>query len=421
MASLFKRRNSRFWLAAWTDPATGERAERSTRTTEKRLAEKLARAWEDRAIEVANGLVDTRAESLAAHEARPLDRHLDDFLVFLNDKGTEWKQIDLLQSRITKVLEHIGAERLSDVTASAVLSAISEFRRPDVLTPRGLSAQTATHYVRAMKEFSRWLFRHKRIADDPLVCLTTFNAEADRRRVRRDLSPEELARLITAAESAPVVTVIKPVRKDGERIETQVRMRLPDRAWAYRIAAATGFRASEISTLTPESFDLEADPPTATVEAGYSKRRRRDVQPLPRSLIAPLRAWLAHKAAGAAVCPLPTGKAALVLAADLAAARATWLGEARSPKERAERERSDFLRYTDSAGHTADFHSLRGHYISRVVESGANLKEAMELARHSDPKLTMRTYARVRLHDLSAVVDRAAAGSPASPRPARSA
>ena len=53
-----------------------------------------------------------------------------------------------------------------------------------------------------------------------------------------------------------------------------------------------------------------------------------------------------------------------------------------------------------------DFHGLRTTYISRVVETGANLKECMELARHSDPKLTMKTYARVRLHDLSAVLER---------------
>ena len=421
MASVFKRKTSPCWIASWFDPSTGKRPERSTRTTDKRMAEQVARGWEKRAVAIASGVVDVRAESLAAHGARAIDQHLDDFLVFLNSKDTGWKQIDLLQARITKVVEYMGAERLNDLTASAVLAAIADFRRPGVLTAGGISAQTATHYIRAMKEFSRWLLRHKRIADDPLVCLTTFNAEADRRRVRRDLSPEELARLVEAAERTPVVTVIKPIRKNGERIETKTALRLPDRAWSYKIAAATGFRASEVSTLTRESFDLEADPPTATVEAGYSKRRRRDVQPLPRSLVAPLQAWLAHKPAGAAVCPLPTGKAALVLAADLAAARATWLAEARCPKERAQRERTDFLKYTDSAGHTADFHSLRGHFISRIVESGANLKEAMELARHSDPKLTMRTYARVRLHDLSAVVDRAAANTPAPPRPARSA
>ena len=47
--------------------------------------------------------------------------------------------------------------------------------------------------------------------------------------------------------------------------------------------------------------------------------------------------------------------------------------------------------------------------------SGATLKEAMQLARHSDPKLTMAVYGRAQLHDLAAAVQRLPAlASPAS-------
>jgi hypothetical protein len=48
----------------------------------------------------------------------------------------------------------------------------------------------------------------------------------------------------------------------------------------------------------------------------------------------------------------------------------------------------------------ADFHALRHSYIAMLDRTGATLKEAMQLARHSDPKLTMAVYGRVRLHDL---------------------
>lgn len=37
---------------------------------------------------------------------------------------------------------------------------------------------------------------------------------------------------------------------------------------------------------------------------------------------------------------------------------------------------------------------------------GATLKEAMKLARHSDPKLTMAVYGRAQLHELGGAVDR---------------
>jgi hypothetical protein len=38
---------------------------------------------------------------------------------------------------------------------------------------------------------------------------------------------------------------------------------------------------------------------------------------------------------------------------------------------------------------TRDFHALRACYISNVIRAGADLKQAMTLARHSDPKLTV--------------------------------
>jgi S1-C subfamily serine protease len=39
---------------------------------------------------------------------------------------------------------------------------------------------------------------------------------------------------------------------------------------------------------------------------------------------------------------------------------------------------------------TRDFHALRACYISNVIRAGADLKQAMTLARHSDPKLTVK-------------------------------
>ncbi len=63
-----------------------------------------------------------------------------------------------------------------------------------------------------------------------------------------------------------------------------------------------------------------------------------------------------------------------------------------------------------------DFHALRNCYISDVLRTGADLKQAMTLARHSDPKLTAGRYARTRLFDLGAVVNKLP--TPAAPTPA---
>src|SRR5262249_17994389 len=52
----------------------------------------------------------------------------------------------------------------------------------------------------------------------------------------------------------------------------------------------------------------------------------------------------------------------------------------------------------------ADFHALRHSFIALLDRAGATLKEAMQLARHSDPKLTMARYGRAQLHDLAAKI-----------------
>ncbi len=52
-----------------------------------------------------------------------------------------------------------------------------------------------------------------------------------------------------------------------------------------------------------------------------------------------------------------------------------------------------------------DFHALRTTYITLVVKSGASVKEAQELARHSDPKLTMNVYTKLGIHDLTGALE----------------
>lgn len=71
----------------------------------------------------------------------------------------------------------------------------------------------------------------------------------------------------------------------------------------YLVATMTGFRASELSSLTTSSLDLEGDPATITVQAGYSKRRHTDTRPLRAELALMLGDWIqARRQAEAATC-----------------------------------------------------------------------------------------------------------------------
>jgi hypothetical protein len=58
----------------------------------------------------------------------------------------------------------------------------------------------------------------------------------------------------------------------------------------------------------------------------------------------------------------------------------------------------------DERGHRVDFHALRMTYITRLQRAGVSPREAMELARHSDMRLTMKTYTDAAQLPLAATV-----------------
>jgi hypothetical protein len=58
---------------------------------------------------------------------------------------------------------------------------------------------------------------------------------------------------------------------------------------------------------------------------------------------------------------------------------------------------------TDSG--VADFHSLRGCYISYLISSGASIKTTQTLARHSTPSLTIGIYAKASRFDIDGAVE----------------
>src|SRR5205814_5539176 len=72
----------------------------------------------------------------------------------------------------------------------------------------------------------------------------------------------------------------------------------PDRFALYATACGTGFRASALASLTPESFDLSDELPTVTLAARHNKSRKVKVQPLPPDVADLLRDHLRGRPAG---------------------------------------------------------------------------------------------------------------------------
>ena len=156
----------------------------------------------------------------------------------------------------------------------------------------------------------------------------------------------------------------------------------------YLVAFASGYRAGELAALSPECFDLDAQPPVAMLPAKLTKNKKKARQPLPPGVAYQLRPYLVGRSAGKPVWPGTWyKKAAEMVRKDMEAAKVPYVIKT-----------LDGDRY-------ADFHALRHSYLSALAASGAAIKELQELARHSDPKLTMAVYGQAGAADRAARVD----------------
>ncbi|NOT00669.1 MAG: site-specific integrase [Phycisphaerales bacterium] len=272
----------------------------------------------------------------------------------------------------------VNRDRVNELTAAAIQGALAKIHAD------GLSLQTCQHYLRAVKQFTRWLTREGRIEDDVLSHLSGFNTATDWRRERRAMTGDELRQLVGCVKSSA----------------TWRGMGGADRGMLYRVACGTGYRAGELRSLSRRSFHLDSDPPTVTLDARHSKRRRADRQPIRSDLAEVLGAWLADKPGEGPVFAIPD-KTAMMIRRDLRRARAAWVRTVSDRSERRVRLQRDFLAEVDADGRVLDFHSLRVTYITLVVKGGASVRVAQELARHSDPKLTMNVYSKLGVHDLT--------------------
>lgn len=384
----------------------------------------------------AQGLGDPFEE----HRARPLAEHLADYERHLLAKGNGAKHARDTAARVNRILEGCKAVFIADLSMSAVQEFVATLMKkakplpelepgkelftkkeaaraldvkPHSIPPlvkrwklvsqgngkarrfpratvealrqrfnRASGAETVNHHIRAIRAFARWLVRDRRYDVNVMAGLDLLSTAGDVRRGRRPLSPLELVSLLQSVlESPRVFRGLAGV----------------DRHYLYLTACGTGLRASELASLVPSSFDLDSDAPTATVGAGYTKNKQLAKQPLSKDVVASLRRYLPSRAG----VIWPGGwsdNAAEMLQLDLEAVGIPYSVEG-----------PDGPLY-------ADFHALRHSYIALLDRSGATLKEAMQLARHSDPKLTAAIYGRAQLHDLAAAVEAMPSLRPETPK-----
>lgn len=229
-----------------------------------------------------------------------------------------------------------------------------------MLKNAGRSDQTIAHYCTAIKSFTKWCKRDRRTDGDLLEDLGRPAVVTERK--RSALTPEQLGRLISTTRAS----------------KTRRSMPGADRAWLYHLATVTGLRRSELQSLTPGSFDLDSAPPTVFVDGRHTKNGESATQPLPEHIIPELRTWLTSKPRSQPLFPHDRNSSVMIKAD---------------------------LRLAGIPSEQFCFHSLRHTYASLIDGCGASTKEAMTLARHADPNLTLNRYTHTQLQNLGRVVN----------------
>lgn len=350
------------WTGWWRDEHGKRR--KFAGTTDKAITLKIAQEKEAEAALVRAGLLGRAAITRREAGAKPAPGHIVDYRDSLLAKGDTAKHANHIAGVLKALLDSAGIRTVGDLGPDRLQEALGRLKVRR-------SARTANHAMQALKAFGRWLSEADRIEAVPkgVSRLRPYNEDADRKRVRRALTSAEMGRLVEAAEvGSPIV------RRSGSRHgPISAELTGPDRAMLYRVAMGTGFRADELRSLTPESFDLTGDEPRVTVAAAYSKHRRDDRQPIMRDLAETLQPWVAARPPDRPVFFVPE-KTAKMLAVDLKAAG---------------------IEPVDAKGRVVDFHALRGSYITELVRRGVNPKLVQKLARHSTITLTLDTYTHV--------------------------
>ncbi|WP_254511401.1 tyrosine-type recombinase/integrase [Anatilimnocola floriformis] len=361
MASIFKRskkKGSPYWFQ-WYDHLGKRRTSKGF--TDRGLTEQAAAKKEEEARLRRLGLIDPEQEKIAGQRRTALTEHLEAFEKSLKKNSEKhWK---LTMSRVRRIVKDCNFETLFDISKLAVECSLTE-----MLDDEEIGHKTYNHYAQAIESFCYWCVENDRLLASPLRGLERLNTAVDVRHKRRALNAGDLERLVQSA------------RDSGEDIQC---FSGEHRARLYILSYMTGLRRKEIASLKPRSFDLNAYPPTVTVEAACSKHRRLDVLPMHPELVTLVRSWIAEL------------KPSDVLFPKLAKRR-TWL----MVKKDLERVG---IPYENEDG-IADFHAAGRHsHITGLVRSGASLPEAQKLARHTDIKMTMK-YTHIGMEDQAKAV-----------------
>lgn len=338
-----KRIESARWYGAYTDPHAHKRI--TVRLYTDRAA---SRKELDRLIECAERKATGIIDRFAEHRVRPLKEHVAEYLDHCRHVGQARVHVGNKQTQLARLLAETGATRLPDLDPNVVERHLQALRK------EGLSARSVNQHHTTAATFLGWCVTTGRAPDNPLRVLPKLDERADRRRVRRALTPVELATLVERSGSRGVV---------------------------YLLAALAGLRRGELKRILWSDIDLKEG--TVRVRIGVGKAKREDFVPLHRQVVEALAA-IRPDSGSSVERVFATVPNHLTVQRDLKRAG---------------------IALVDAEGRRVDLHACRTTTGTMLARAGVAPQVARLVMRHADVRTTQRHYTDLRLTDAARGVD----------------
>jgi integrase len=360
------------WYISYYD-SSGRRRREAAYTDKASSMQKLARK-EKEAAQRQTGLADL----FRTHSQTLLREHLKEFESYLKGRGVTERYQKTCISQLKLAFKQMEASYPDDLTADKgerFLIWLTEDKK--------FSLKTRNDYLSVLRKFARWGVKRERWPRDPFENLNMVRTEQDIRRKRRALTGDELQKLLEVAKIRVADIWREYPRASAKRLR-ELEMLGYERSLIYKFAAVTGLRKNEIKTLRWVNISLEADTPSVTVEARYSKSRRKGVVALPADLAVDLREWQRLKASD-------SEKVFQV------------------PRHLTEHFKKDCeaagIPLIDAAGRVVDFHSLRHTTATLLSKAKVSPRAAQAHLRHAQITTTMKTYTHIEMLDRQEVAE----------------
>jgi len=315
-------------------------------TTDKRVAQqKLEEIVRLKQLESV-GLIAPESQRLA--QQTPLLDHLRDYVADLTATDRDSEYIYIVDKQIRKLFEECSWTTLANITSDSFLRWRSR--------QRGKAPKTLNDYLASLSGLLRWMERHERLEKNPLRHVQKVQTNGRQVRQRRAFTYDEMRKLVAIAGERKVV---------------------------YLAAVYTGLRRGELSKLLKTDLHLEAKQPFMSVRTSTTKNHKQATIAIHPDLLPELRKRLLQ---------LPANEARVF--ADVMPTMDAF---------RADLKKAG-VEYIDAQGRRADFHALRHTLATNLMLAGTSPRIAMEIMRHSDIKLTTKTYTDAGLLPLAETV-----------------